>query len=146
MLLLHYPAPSCCGPEVPSSCSWLTHRGCLASPQPDQGSTNAPRATSTRRDTLAAVTSLPERITAAAILLKNGKVISVPPPARHPSVILLAQQNGWTLSGATQGFVTCIGRFVDRRKAWVIAENAGQLLPKERGGCVPRTLYSEDVW
>ena len=43
-----------------------------------------------------------------------------------------------------QGFVTSTGRYVDRAEAWVIAENAGQILKREYQ--TKDCLYSEDVW
>ena len=85
------------------------------------------------------------RILAAAIKLVDGRVLSVPQPARHPSVILLAQKERLSLSGSTQGFITSEGRFVDRLEAFKIAGAAGQLLPgwEKLSG---QWLYSEDVW
>jgi hypothetical protein len=85
----------------------------------------------------------PPEILGAAIRLADGKIFYSAPPARHPSIILLCQNQGASLVGSTQGFLTTDGDFVDRKEAWTVAERAGQLLP------VPHqvgTLYSEDVW
>jgi hypothetical protein len=43
-----------------------------------------------------------------------------------------------------QGFLTNLNRFVDRKEGYDIAEVAGQLNERERGGS--RTLYSEDLY
>lgn len=83
------------------------------------------------------------RILAAAIKLADGEVVSVPQPARHPSVILLCEAQGKSLSGSVQGFVTSEGRFVDRHEAYEIAERARQLIPRPH---VVGKLFSEDVW
>ena len=87
------------------------------------------------------------RIVAAA-LRHQGKIYSVPAPARHGDVM---NQMYDTLGHGPeaqhdQGFVTSAGDYVDRQRAWTIAVEAGQLLERaptdHRGG----TLYSEDVW
>lgn len=91
-----------------------------------------------------------ERIAAAAIKHADGRVFSVPPPGRHHTVIAhMRHQHGIRYadpvyeSRHVQGFVTDIGRFVDRYEARKIAEAAGQLLPRE---CGKAELFSEDVW
>ena len=43
-----------------------------------------------------------------------------------------------------QGFLTNKNRFVDREEGYNIAEEAGQLNDRSRGGS--RTLYSEDLY
>ncbi len=43
-----------------------------------------------------------------------------------------------------QGFLTNLNRFVDRQEGYDIAELAGQLNDRPRGGS--RTLYSEDLY
>ena len=43
----------------------------------------------------------------------------------------------------TQGFVTSLGRFVDRREGWDIAEKANQIIIQSGGN---GTLYSEDLY
>jgi hypothetical protein len=43
-----------------------------------------------------------------------------------------------------QGFLTNKNRFVDRKEGWDIAEAAGQINDRQRGGS--RTLYSEDLY
>ncbi len=84
-----------------------------------------------------------ERITAAAILTKQG-VFSLPPPARHHTLIqAAASNNNPTIKGQSgQGFVTNKGRFVDRIVAATIAISAGQITELQW----PPRLYSEDLW
>jgi hypothetical protein len=89
-----------------------------------------------------------ERIVAAAILHVDGRIFSLPPPNRHNDVIAHMREEGaWGHQdherGHEQGFLTSAGRFVRRKPAKVIAERAGQLLP--RAGGTP-ALFSEDVW
>lgn len=97
----------------------------------------------------------PERIVAAAVRLE-GVVYSLPPPARHNTIIhnwpdILAplarvrSAPGVTpvaivIARGEQGFVTNTGRFVGRMQAAFIALFARQI-PKLRG-----PLYSEDLW
>lgn len=84
-------------------------------------------------------------IVAAAIQLADGMVLSVPRPARHPSVILKAQNEGRSLAGSTQGFLTSEGEFVDRAIAKGIAFFAGQLPPGVNENGLFQ-LYTEDLW
>lgn len=83
------------------------------------------------------------RITAVALLLPNGEVISMIPPSRHPCLFLRCQANNLTTAGAIQGFLDNNGEFLDREQASEVAEEANQLLPgaKTRG-----FLFSEDLW
>lgn len=86
-----------------------------------------------------------ERIVRAAIRHVEGDVYSVPPPGRHHDVIRsMGERYQYRRSeGHVQGFLTSVGRFVDRDEAWGIAEQAGQLLPRATGA---GHLFSEDVW
>lgn len=84
-----------------------------------------------------------EKIKAAAIRLDTGEILTRPPPARHPSLILDAQAQAKSLSGSTQGFLTESGEFVDRKEAFKIAQRAQQFI---RPGIEPPTLYTEDLW
>jgi len=47
------------------------------------------------------------------------------------------------LHGRNQGFLTSTGRYVDREEAWKIAEQAGQVQPREGR---PGSLFSEDLY
>lgn len=93
-----------------------------------------------------------ERIAAAAIHLAP-LTLSMPPPARHHNLIRQAAANGIEarICSDMQGFVTSIGRFVDRREAMLIARAQGQLIPRAAGfmeGEISSgdVLFSEDVW
>ena len=86
----------------------------------------------------------PERIIAAAI--NFGAIISLPPPARHPTIIqtmdLEMSIDGPLATPQTQGFLTDKGRFVNRVEAYYLAYRAGQL---KEAKTTPQ-LYSEDLW
>lgn len=85
------------------------------------------------------------RIVRAAILLDNGAVFSLPPPARHHHLIKELRENGYTgpLSGERQGFLLNNGQFARRKPALAIAEEAGQLLT---GDTISWQLTTEDLW
>ena len=84
-----------------------------------------------------------ERIISAAIHL-GGVIISLAPPARHHTLIKHAAENleMKTPILGIQGFLTSTGRFVNRREALHIANEANQS-PKPLIGV---DLYSEDLW
>ncbi|SOC90054.1 hypothetical protein SAMN05216358_0073 [Rhizobium sp. AN5] len=91
------------------------------------------------------MSSSPERIIAAAI--NFGAIISLPPPARHHTIIQtmdLEMQNldGTWATPQTQGFLTDTGRFVNRVEAYYLAIGSGQLKETKP---TPQ-LYSEDLW
>lgn len=84
-----------------------------------------------------------ERITAAA-LRHEGLIYSLPPPARHDSVIKMMAERGLGAQAmCDQGFVTDLGRFVSRAEAAMIATRADQLIRKT---FPTDLLFSEDVW
>jgi hypothetical protein len=86
-----------------------------------------------------------ERIVAAAIFY-NGVVYSVPAPGRHHDLIRIMKVQGLPdqlLDLRNQGFLTSMGRFVDRYEAAKIARAAGQII---REPTPPDMLTSEDVW
>lgn len=88
-----------------------------------------------------------ERIAAAACIFRD-EVVTLPPPARHHTIIRhigeLHPEAPWPLvsGGEDQGFVTDAGRYVEREEAGRIAIAAGQT-PALRWG--PQ-LFSEDLW
>jgi hypothetical protein len=92
-----------------------------------------------------------ERIVAVAGLLRHVPSSYVDtyqvyavclPPARHDDII--HQCPGMVVQ---QGFVTNLGRFVGRRRAWKIAEAAGQIVSRCGGDTAfGGTLYSENLW
>jgi hypothetical protein len=81
-----------------------------------------------------------------AALRKGRLVLSMDRPARHHTILhdladLDVREAGMPVN---QGFLTSIGRFVDRVEAAVIARRAGQI-EKKHGP--PDVLFSEDdVW
>lgn len=82
------------------------------------------------------------KIVAAAILYE-GRLYTLPQPARHSHVIgVIWHEIKKQVAGETQGFVTDEGKFVDRKEALRIATEAGQIT--EPSG-LPE-LYSEDLW
>lgn len=84
------------------------------------------------------------RIECTAILNTDGKVFTIPRPGRHHDVIRLMVQAGCPkpITG-TQGFLASDGKFVEREPAKVIAQQAGQLLPRASNST---ELFSEDMW
>jgi hypothetical protein len=85
------------------------------------------------------------RVVAAAIIGYDGNAYSLPPPARHHTVIAhMHYELGHPrpISGV-QGFMLSDGRFARRESARIVAERAKQLLARASKG---DELYSEDVW
>jgi hypothetical protein len=108
-----------------------------------------------------------EYILCAAIWYKDiplKKIIDgVLPKNCDKGLVVLGHRHGqcmWTMGSLTglrsvtngedsvgeyeQGFLTNTNRFVDREEGYNIAELAGQLNDRSRGGS--RTLYSEDLY
>lgn len=84
-----------------------------------------------------------ERIVSAAIHL-GGLVLSLPSPARHHSLMRPAVENLDLKPGfGIQGFLTSTGRFVNRKEAFFIANEANQITVKTGPA---DELYSEDLW
>lgn len=89
-----------------------------------------------------------ETIIAAAI--HAGGIISLPPPARHHTILQtmsLVMGLDATQLGVpeNQGFLTSTGRYVGRVEGFHIAQKAGQIIHKSGNKDEP-TLYSEDMW
>ncbi len=86
-----------------------------------------------------------ERIVAAAVY--HGATISLPPPARHHTILAAMDiiLGARSLDPANQGFLTSAGRFVNRVEGYYIAERAGQIKHKSGNPGTPE-LYSEDMW
>ena len=74
----------------------------------------------------------------------DSETWSLPRPARHGDVmhVVFDETGGLSTAQFEQGFLTTTGRFVNRQEAFVIAQEAGQLLEDDTG----KTLFSEDVW
>lgn len=90
---------------------------------------------------------LQERIVAAAVF--HGSTISLPPPARHHTILATMALSLKIEPGAVppenQGFLTSKGRFVNRTEAYYLAWSAKQILNKTGNKDEP-VLYSEDLW
>lgn len=87
----------------------------------------------------------PPKILVAACYYE-GKVYSLPPPARHHDVIkhMADELKTEKLGYYEQGFVDSLGRFVRRKPAMLIAKRAGQIL--ENRAPVLDDLFSENLW
>ena len=85
-----------------------------------------------------------EWIESAAIRTDDGRVRSLPRPARHHHVIeLMAETLGYpTPVRGEQGFLLRGGRFVDRKEARAIAIDNGQCSVPAHA----ELLFSEDLW
>jgi len=88
-----------------------------------------------------------ERIISVA-LEGYGLIYSLPAPQRHHHIIhALYKLTGKSIGGDyQQGFITNIGRFVNRTEGYEIAKDAEQLLDLPHVPHTPGTLYSEDLW
>lgn len=89
-------------------------------------------------------TTANERIIAAAVFY--GATISLPPPARHHTILQtmeLVMGIDALAGGHHQGFLTDLGRYVNRVEGYYIAHRAGQLIRNTSGD---PELYSEDLW
>lgn len=83
-----------------------------------------------------------ERIVAAAIVDHADLTNSLPPPARHHTLIhAMAERGDPKPINGEQGFITSAGRFVNREEAMSIAVEAGQVDATRTG-----YLFSEDLW
>jgi len=85
------------------------------------------------------------RIVAAAVYY--GAVISLPPPARHHTILqsmsITMGIDHEQMGEALQGFLTSDGQYVNRVEAFYIAYKAGQLKRNTSGR---PELFSEDLW
>lgn len=89
-----------------------------------------------------------ERIIGVAVRQTNGLVISLPSPKRHGDVFQRMVELGCkTPVLGEQGFVTNLGRFVDRTEGMTLAKASGQygMGPRPSPPDLPE-LYSEDLW
>ena len=81
---------------------------------------------------------------ACAAIQYGDDVFVVQRPGRHDKVCQLMSRLGFPSEALrNQGFLTNLGRFVDRTEGAIIAEMANQLIRK-----TPPTdlLFSEDLW
>jgi hypothetical protein len=73
----------------------------------------------------------------------DGMIYSIPAPARHHNILW---KIGRQLPPRNSGFLLSDGSFADRAFAYRVAENAGQIKPRDSSGYNGPDLYSEDVW
>lgn len=84
------------------------------------------------------------RTIAAAAVLLDGKIYTLPPPARHHTIMHWLSAQGISPHLAEQGFVDNEGKFLGRHPALQVAADAGQFI---RDPTAPANgLFSEDVW
>jgi hypothetical protein len=84
-----------------------------------------------------------ETITGVALFRKDG-LVSLPKPHRHHHLFALIALLGIHdfQEKSAQGFVTSLGRFVDREEGLAVAILASQVKMNDR----KRELFSEDLW
>jgi hypothetical protein len=87
------------------------------------------------------------RVVAAAIRW-NGKVHTLPPPARHHDIIRMIaetrREDRRACLEGDQGFVDEDGNFLNRYEAKAVAEQNGQIL--QNGAPILPQLFSENLW
>jgi hypothetical protein len=76
---------------------------------------------------------------------KDGQVHSLPRPARHVDLLHKIRDAGEDRAGYEYGFLTNVGRFVDRFEAWEIAQESGQMQTRN-GRPLRQELHSELLW
>lgn len=89
-----------------------------------------------------------EIITGVALLSPRSGLHALPRPNRHWNVIrdMVDRGFGDDALEADQGFITSLGRFVDRREGLAIALASGQVREQERPVPGLPELFSEDLW
>jgi hypothetical protein len=84
-----------------------------------------------------------ETILMAAIKTSDNNIATILKPGRHDDISHHLAQGGFkTPIKGEEGFITSLGRFVDRGEARVIALDSGQIITSE----FPNRLYTEDLW
>lgn len=85
------------------------------------------------------------RVVAAAIRYESGVIHTMPPPARHHTIIHAIYH--WCgapkPTDAQEGFILSTGQFASREQAYSAAKRSGQILGDEPN---KRRLFSEDLW
>lgn len=83
-----------------------------------------------------------ERITTAAIRDDKGRITTLPRPARHSDIVFqLAIEGDDAALYGSKGFMTTLGRFVERGEGMNIAVTAGQTKQSAK-----MALNTEDLW
>lgn len=88
----------------------------------------------------------PVRIVAAAIE-RDGLIFSLPPPARHGTVMVAMEIHSIEIwpGPEEQGFLTSEGQFVGRVAGLAIAKASGQYGATRKPSGLDE-LFSEDLW
>lgn len=81
-------------------------------------------------------------ISAAAIKLHSGLVLTLHRPHRHSDIRLGAESLGISLYGAVDGFIDVDGHFHNRKMAMKLARAAKEVPESLRGD----ELYTEMLW
>jgi hypothetical protein len=84
----------------------------------------------------------PDSRIAAAALVREGVILTMPPPARHHNLVSALNMLGVDPNDWGQGFIDSDGQFLDRFRARQVALRTGQVT-KTRS---PSDLFSEDLW
>ena len=88
--------------------------------------------------------SADQELIVCAAISQNGKVHSLPAPARHIDILSdMAARGIRPLVISVQGYITTYGRFVDRVEAFPLARKGGQIKHGPKG---PPDLYTDDLW
>ena len=91
------------------------------------------------------IKSIPRMIVCAAIRNEHDHIIC---GARHYDVIMHGQiptsNDDWIDSKIEQGFIDQKGVFLNRKEAWIVAEEAGQII-RDIIGCRGK-LFSENLY
>lgn len=82
-------------------------------------------------------------ITGVALLSEDGRMWSLPAPARHSHLFALAGLMGNNPEPCEQGFVLSTGQFIGRVGALHLVKDSGQTLRNPKAATA---LYSEDLW
>lgn len=85
-------------------------------------------------------------VTTAAMRFESGLIVTMPRPHRHGLLINAT----WRELGETRdhGFMLSDGSYADRKRAYEVAEAAGQIIWRLPEGCLhkPYSLFSENLW
>lgn len=91
----------------------------------------------------------PLRVVAVAYRDPTGLILSLPAPHRHSDLLVTLDATAGYFHRPpvdSSGFLLSNGTFADRRRALVVARQAGQCRQRLPGQYDGPELYSEDVW
>jgi len=78
-----------------------------------------------------------------AAIMYDGKIYSLPRPARHADVI---RSIGGMSGPHKEGFIDSAGYWLTRGGAYIRAQRTGQIKRKDEFVYVAGLLYTEDLW